>query len=142
MDTGSARFWNSVLGRRIVGHHNGAGAASARDVLGCAANAEQNAAPLPPRNGGSWSGYHHPCWSDSDFYEPLLFSSCQVLHIKLGFVVALIVLHGLVAMRSKAVSIGRVDPQRSEAPLLFWTVLAVFLLILIATLPGEVFLTT
>lgn len=62
------------------------------------------------------------------------------LHIKLGFVILLIVLHGIVAMRSKLVATGRMDARRSQARLLFVTILIVFLLILMATLPGEVFL--
>jgi putative membrane protein len=62
------------------------------------------------------------------------------LHIKLGFVLVLIVLHGIVAIRSKLVATGKMDARRSQARLLFVTILIVFLLILVATLPGEVFL--
>jgi putative membrane protein len=69
------------------------------------------------------------------------FLHARWLHIKLGFVLLLIVLHGLVAMRSKAASTGRVTLQRGEVRLLLWTIVVVFLLILISTLPGEVFLT-
>lgn len=68
------------------------------------------------------------------------FLHARWLHIKLGFVLALIVVHGLVAMRSKAVSTGRMEPARADAPLLLAAVLVIFLLILMATLPGEVFL--
>ena len=69
------------------------------------------------------------------------FLHARWLHIKLGFVVALIVLHGLTAVRSKAISTGRIDPRGSDARLFFWTILMVFLLILISTLPGAVLLT-
>ncbi len=61
------------------------------------------------------------------------------LHSKLGFVVVMLVLHGVLAMRSKLVATGRMDVRRSQGRLLFVTILVVFLLILIATLPGEVF---
>ena len=54
--------------------------------------------------------------------------------------VLLIVLHGLVAMRNKAAATGRITLQRGEVRLLLWTIVVVFLLILISTLPGEVFL--
>jgi putative membrane protein len=69
------------------------------------------------------------------------FLHARWLHIKLGFVLLLIVLHGLVAMRNKASATGRVTLQRGEVRLLLWTIVVVFLLILISTLPGEVFLT-
>ena len=70
------------------------------------------------------------------------FLHARWLHIKLGFVVLLLILHGIVAMRTKLVATGRMDPQRSQARFLFVIILLVFLLILISTLPGEVFLNT
>lgn len=63
------------------------------------------------------------------------------LHIKLLFVVILIGMHGIVAIRSKSVLAGPANFQPSHAKILFAAVLVVFLLILISTLPGEVFLT-
>lgn len=62
------------------------------------------------------------------------------LHIKLVFVVALIVLHGVIAARSKKLSSGQANFPSGQARFLFASVLVVFLLILISTLPGEVFL--
>ena len=63
------------------------------------------------------------------------------LHIKLTFVLILIGLHGMVAMRTKAFSTGRITMQRSEARLLVVATLFLFLSILIATLVGQVYLT-
>ena len=63
------------------------------------------------------------------------------LHIKLTFVFLLIVLHGIVAMRTKAFATGRVALQRSEARMLVLATLFLFLSILIATLVGQVYLT-
>jgi putative membrane protein len=68
------------------------------------------------------------------------FLHARWLHFKLGFVVVMLVLHGVVAMRSKLVATGRMDARRSQARLLFVTIVIVFLLILISTLPGAVFL--
>ena len=63
------------------------------------------------------------------------------LHIKLTFVFLLIVLHGMVAMRTKAFAAGRIALQRSEARMLVLATLFLFLSILIATLVGQVYLT-
>jgi putative membrane protein len=63
------------------------------------------------------------------------------LHIKLTFVLFLIGLHGIVAMRTKAFATGRIAMQPSEARLLVIATLFLFLSILIATLVGEVYLT-
>jgi putative membrane protein len=62
------------------------------------------------------------------------------LHIKLVFVILLILLHGFVAMRSKRLASGQESSQPSQARFLFASILVVFLLILIIALPGEVFL--
>ena len=43
-------------------------------------------------------------------------------------------------MRSKLAATGRTEIQRGQAKLLFITIVIVFLLILISTLPGEVYL--
>jgi len=63
------------------------------------------------------------------------------LHIKLTFVLLLIGLHGLVAVRTKAFATGRIEMQRSEARWLVIATLFLFLSILIATLVGQVYLT-
>jgi len=63
------------------------------------------------------------------------------LHIKLTFVVLLIGLHGIVAMRTKRFGAGRIQLQRSEARWLVAATLLIFLSILIATLVGQVYLT-
>jgi putative membrane protein len=62
------------------------------------------------------------------------------LHIKLVFVAVLIGVHGIVAMSNKSLASGPANFRRSHARLLFGVTLLVFLLILISTLPGEVFL--
>jgi putative membrane protein len=63
------------------------------------------------------------------------------LHIKLTFVVLLIALHGVVAVRTKRFATGRIQLQRSEARLLVAVTLLLFLSIIIATLFGQVYLT-
>lgn len=62
------------------------------------------------------------------------------LHIKFVFVLMLIGLHGWIATRSKFVATGRITLQPGQARMLSVAVALVFLSILIATLPGEVFL--
>jgi protoporphyrinogen IX oxidase len=62
------------------------------------------------------------------------------LHIKLTFVLLLIGLHGMVAMRTKAFATGKIEMQRSEARFLVVATLFLFLSILIVTLVGEVYL--
>jgi putative membrane protein len=63
------------------------------------------------------------------------------LHIKLTFVLLLIGLHGILAVRTKRFASGQVEMQRSEARLLVLATLFLFLSILIATLVGQVYLT-
>jgi putative membrane protein len=63
------------------------------------------------------------------------------LHIKLVFVAVLIGVHGLVAIRNKSLVSGPANFPGSHAKILFVVILFVLLLILISTLPGEVFLT-
>jgi protoporphyrinogen IX oxidase len=63
------------------------------------------------------------------------------LHIKLIFVVILIGLHGIVAVRTKMYAAGRFSLQRRQVTILLAAIALTFLLILISTLPGEVFLT-
>lgn len=62
------------------------------------------------------------------------------LHIKLAFVVILIGLHGWIATRSKYFSTGRITLQPLQARILAVSVLVIFLIILILTLPGRFFL--
>jgi putative membrane protein len=63
------------------------------------------------------------------------------LHIKLTFVLLLIGLHGILAVRTKKFSTGKISMQRSEARLLVAAVLFLFASILVATLVGQVYLT-
>ena len=63
------------------------------------------------------------------------------LHIKFIFVLLLIALHVIVGTRSKAFSSGRITLDRGYVRLLSIVIVLVFISILIATLPGEVFLT-
>jgi putative membrane protein len=63
------------------------------------------------------------------------------LHIKLTFVLLLIGLHGLVAVKTKRFATGRIAMQRSEARMMVLATLFLFLSILIATLVGQVYLT-
>jgi putative membrane protein len=69
------------------------------------------------------------------------FLHARWLHIKLTFVLLLIGLHGLIGTRSKALTAGRITAQPKYWRLLFLAILLVFLSILIATLPGSVYLT-
>ncbi len=73
--------------------------------------------------------------------NPSYYLHARWLHIKLLFVVMLIVLHGAIAMGSKLFAAGRITLQRGQARVLLVAIVLVFLLILISTLPGEVFLT-
>lgn len=69
------------------------------------------------------------------------FLHARWLHIKLTFVLLLIGLHGFIGMRSKALTAGRITPEPKLWRFLFLAILLVFLSILIATLPGAVYLT-
>jgi protoporphyrinogen IX oxidase len=73
--------------------------------------------------------------------NPTYFLHAPWLHIKLTFVLLLIGLHGMVAMRTKKFATGRIAMQRSEARMLVLATLFLFLSILIATLFGQVYLT-
>ncbi len=63
------------------------------------------------------------------------------LHIKLTFVVLLIGLHGLVAVRTKRYGTGQTMLKRSDARLMVAATLLIFISILIATLIGQAYLT-
>jgi len=73
--------------------------------------------------------------------RPSYYLHAPWLHIKLTFVLLLIVLHGLLGVRSKRFAAGKLTLQHSEA--WFWVVatICVFVSILIATLIGQVYLT-
>jgi putative membrane protein len=72
--------------------------------------------------------------------NPHYYLAANWLHIKLGFVAILIFLHITIAIKAKAVSAGRPALNSGQARMLMILVLLVFVSILIATLPGEVFL--
>jgi len=63
------------------------------------------------------------------------------LHIKLVFVLLLIVLHVILGTRSKAYAAGRISLDGGYVRLLGIVIVLVFISILIAALPGEVLLT-
>lgn len=63
------------------------------------------------------------------------------LHIKLALVAILIVLHWIVGAKCKSYAAGHITLQSRQVNFLLGAIVAVFLLILISTLPGEVFLT-
>lgn len=73
--------------------------------------------------------------------NPSYFLHAPWLHIKLTFVLLLIGLHGIVAVRTKKFTTGRISMQRSEARLLVIATLFLVLSILVATLFGQVYLT-
>ncbi|HEV2522760.1 MAG TPA: CopD family protein [Candidatus Acidoferrales bacterium] len=73
--------------------------------------------------------------------KPSYYLHAPWLHIKLAFVLLLIGMHGIVAVRTKAFATGRIVMQRSEARMLVAGILFLLLSILIATLVGEVYLT-
>jgi protoporphyrinogen IX oxidase len=63
------------------------------------------------------------------------------LHIKLTFVLLVIGLHGLIAVRTKRFGAGKITLQRNEARIMVLATLLLLLSILIATLVGQVALT-
>ncbi len=73
--------------------------------------------------------------------NPHYFLLAPWLHIKLTFVVFLIGLHGMLAVRTKRFASGQVAMQRSEARFMVIATLFLFLSILIVTLLGQVYLT-
>jgi protoporphyrinogen IX oxidase len=73
--------------------------------------------------------------------RPSYYLHAPWLHIKLTFVLLLIGLHGMIAVRSKRFANGQIAMQRSEARMLVIFTLLIFLSILIATLVGQVYLT-
>lgn len=70
--------------------------------------------------------------------SPTYYLHAGWLHMKLTLVVGLIAMHGLVAVRAKSFAAGRITMERGQARLLLAAILAIFLLILIATLPVRV----
>lgn len=73
--------------------------------------------------------------------KPSYYLHAPWLHIKLTFVLLLIGLHGIVAVRTKAFAAGRIMMERNEARGFVVATLFLLLSILIATLVGEVYLT-
>jgi putative membrane protein len=73
--------------------------------------------------------------------KPAYYLHAPWLHIKLTFVLLLVGLHGLIAVRTKRFSTGKIALQRSEARFLVLATIFIFLSILIATLVGQVYLT-
>jgi protoporphyrinogen IX oxidase len=73
--------------------------------------------------------------------KPSYYLHAPWLHLKFLFVLLLIGVHGMVAVRAKRFAAGRITMQRSEARMLVAATLLVFLSILIATLLGQVYLT-
>ena len=69
--------------------------------------------------------------------NPSYYLHAPWLHIKLAFVLLLIGLHGMVAIRTKAFATGRIALRRSEAHALVGAALFLFLSILVATLLGQ-----
>ena len=63
------------------------------------------------------------------------------LALKMVFVLGLIGMHGMIGVRAKRFAEGRIQLTRSDARLMFVLVICIFLSILIATLPGAVYLT-
>lgn len=68
------------------------------------------------------------------------YAHARWLHIKFLFVAGLILLHGIVAVASKRNRTGATAISSAQATILLALVFLAFLLILIATLPGAVFL--
>jgi putative membrane protein len=62
------------------------------------------------------------------------------LALKMAFVLGLIGMHGMIGVRTKRFAEGRIQLTRRDARLMFVMVIAIFLSILIATLPGAVYL--
>jgi protoporphyrinogen IX oxidase len=72
--------------------------------------------------------------------NPSYYMRAPWLHIKLTIVIILIVLHAVIGIRMKSLQKGTRPMTSGNAWLLFGAVLLVFICILIATLPGAVYL--
>ena len=73
--------------------------------------------------------------------NPAYYLHAGWMHIKLTFVAMLIGVHVIIAIKNKAVAAGRAAMDRGQARILLLLVLLVFLSIVVAALPGQVFLT-
>jgi protoporphyrinogen IX oxidase len=73
--------------------------------------------------------------------RPSYYLHAPWLHIKFVFVLLLLALHGVVAVRAKRFASGKIEMQKNEARLLVAFTILIFVSILIATLVGEVYLT-
>lgn len=74
------------------------------------------------------------------FTNPSYYVQATWLHFKLTLVVVMIILHAFIGIEMKGQQKGTRAMTPGKAWFLFGGVLLVFLLILIATLPGEVYL--
>jgi putative membrane protein len=72
--------------------------------------------------------------------NPSYFLHAAWLHAKLALVVVLIGLHAVVRSRTKAFVAGRIELQRRDCMVLHGAISLIFLGILVAVLPGQVFL--
>lgn len=73
--------------------------------------------------------------------KPSYYLHAPWLHIKFVFVLLLIGLHGIIAVRAKRFATGKIVMQPGEARVLVAFTLLIFLSILIVTLVGQVYLT-
>jgi putative membrane protein len=72
--------------------------------------------------------------------NPTYYLHAGWLHIKLSFVLAMIVMHVVVAVRTKSYAAGRISLEPGQVRMILVTIVLIFLLILVSTLPGQVFL--
>jgi putative membrane protein len=72
--------------------------------------------------------------------NPHYFLHAHWLALKMAFVLGLIGMHGMIGVRAKRFAEGRIQLTRRDARLMFVMVIAIFLSVLIATLPGAVYL--
>lgn len=74
------------------------------------------------------------------FTDPGYYLYAEWLHIKILFVIALIILHGYIGIEMKGLQKGTATLTSGKAWFLFSAVLVLFFAILVVTLPGEVYL--
>jgi protoporphyrinogen IX oxidase len=72
--------------------------------------------------------------------NPTYYLHAPWLHIKLSFVIAMIALHIVIAMRTKSYAAGKTSLETGQVRMILITIILVLLLILVSTLPGQVFL--
>jgi putative membrane protein len=74
------------------------------------------------------------------FTDPSYYLYAEWLHIKILFVIAIIILHGYIGIEMKGLQKGTAMLTSGKAWFLFSAVLVLFFAILVVTLPGEVYL--